>query len=71
MDDSKIREELEIKTNNKQTSKVTSIDPNCAPEAAHHYAFQQPSHACDDPAKNDNEIYNSNASSFATFPVKL
>ena len=61
MYDNKIWKELEIKANKRQTSKITSIDPNCAPEAAHRYAFQQPSHACDGPAKKDSEIYISNA----------
>ena len=72
MYDSNILKELEIKANKRQTSYITSIDPNCAPEAAHHYAFQQPSHACDDPARKDSNVtQNSFTIKLSPFPVKL
>ena len=45
---------------------MTSIDPNCMLLAAHHYALQQSSHACDGPARKDgeNDISNATSNSF-------
>ena len=52
-----------MRAKRRRTSKLTSIDPNCALLAAHHYAFQQPSRACDAPARKDGENDISNATS--------